>query len=70
MGERVKMTGKVPLGSYGVKEEETYFVVGRILVGRCPIALLDLYEKRRSTLRLFCEKGRLFSPFLPFSRLF
>ena len=48
MGERVKVAGKVPLGSYGVKEEETYFVVGRILVGRCPIAL---------------QKGRLFSTF-------
>ena len=48
MKERVKVAGKVHLGSYGMEEEETYFVVGRILVGRCPIAL---------------QKGRLFSTF-------
>ena len=30
MKERVKVAGKVHLGSYGVEEEETYFVVGRI----------------------------------------
>ena len=66
----------MPLGSYGVKEEETYFVVGRIFgwsVSDCLAKRSPFFNLLTALSPPFCKKGRPFfrhfSPFL-FSCLF
>ena len=75
MGERVKVAGKVHLGSYGMEEEETYFVVGRIFgwsVSDCLAKRSPFFNLLTALSPPFCKKGRPFfrhfSPFLAFSK--